>query len=152
MIRLFSDVPDAVERTTEIASRLQFTMADLGYEFPHYPVPEGHNEASYLRKITEEFARRRYGNRYEEARPQIEKELAMIEKLGFAGYFLIVWDIVQYCKTRGILIQGRGSAANSAVCYSLEITAVDSVYYKLLFERFLSENRHEWPDIDLDLP
>jgi len=152
MIRLFSDVPDAIDRTAEIASRLQFTMSDLGYEFPHYPVPEGHTEASWLRKITEEFARRRYGNRYEEARPQIEKELAMIEKLGFAGYFLIVWDIVQYCKKQGILIQGRGSAANSAVCYSLEITAVDSVYYKLLFERFLSENRHEWPDIDLDLP
>jgi error-prone DNA polymerase len=152
MIRLFSDAPDAIDRTTEIASRLEFTMADLGYEFPHYPVPEGHTEATWLRKITEEFARRRYGNRYEEARPQIEKELALIEKLGFAGYFLIVWDIVQYCKQRGILIQGRGSAANSAVCYSLEITAVDSVYYKLLFERFLSENRHEWPDIDLDLP
>ncbi|HVY92572.1 MAG TPA: error-prone DNA polymerase, partial [Bryobacteraceae bacterium] len=152
MIRLFSDVPDAIARTTEIASRLQFTMADLGYEFPHYPVPEGHTEPTYLRKITEEFARRRYRDRYEEARPQIEKELAMIEKLGFAGYFLIVWDIVQYCKKQGILIQGRGSAANSAVCYSLEITAVDSVYYKLLFERFLSENRHEWPDIDLDLP
>ncbi|HVW10794.1 MAG TPA: error-prone DNA polymerase [Bryobacteraceae bacterium] len=152
MIRLFNDVPDAIARTTEISSRLQFTMADLGYEFPHYPVPEGHTEPTYLRKITEEFARRRYRNRYEEARTQIEKELALIEKLGFAGYFLIVWDIVQYCKKQGILIQGRGSAANSAVCYSLEITAVDSVYYKLLFERFLSENRHEWPDIDLDLP
>ncbi|HXE62217.1 MAG TPA: error-prone DNA polymerase [Bryobacteraceae bacterium] len=152
MIRLFSDVPDAIARTTEIASRLEFTLADLGYQFPHYPVPESHTEATYLRKITEEFARRRYGNRYEEARAQIEKELALIEKLGFAGYFLIVWDIVQYCRQRGILIQGRGSAANSAVCYSLEITAVDSVYYKLLFERFLSENRQEWPDIDLDLP
>ena len=152
MIRLFGDVPEAIDRTAEIASRLEFTMADLGYEFPHYPVPRDHTEATWLRKITEEFARRRFGNRYEEARPQIEKELALIEKLGFAGYFLIVWDIVQYCKKQGILIQGRGSAANSAVCYSLEITAVDSVYYKLLFERFLSENRHEWPDIDLDLP
>lgn len=153
MIGLFRDVPDAIDRTTEIASRLEFTLADLGYEFPNYPVPKGHTEATYLRYLTEEFARRRYGNRYEEALPYLEKELALIEKLGFPGYFLIVWDIVQYCKGEGILIQGRGSAANSAVCYALEITAVDSVHYKLLFERFLSENRGgEWPDIDLDLP
>ena len=152
MIRLFADAPDAIANTTHVASRLHFTLADLGYKFPHYPVPEGQNEASFLRKVTEEFARRRYRSRYEEARPQIEKELALIEKLGFSGYFLIVWDIVEYCKKQGILIQGRGSAANSAVCYSLGITAVDSVKMDLLFERFLSENRGEWPDIDLDLP
>jgi error-prone DNA polymerase len=152
MIRLFSDVPDAIANTVEVSSRLQFTLTDLGYEFPHYNVPEGHTEASYLQKITEEFARRRYGDEYENARSQIERELAMIEKLKFPGYFLIVWDIVQFCREKGILIQGRGSAANSAVCYALGITAVDSVKYKLLFERFLSENRHEWPDIDLDLP
>ena len=152
MIRIFRDVPDAIANTSEISSRLQFTLAKLGYQFPHYPVPDGHTEDSYLWKLTEEFARRRYRDGYENARPQIEKELRMIAKLGFSGYFLIVWDIVQYCKKQGILIQGRGSAANSAVCYSLEITAVDSVHYKLLFERFLSENRHEWPDIDLDLP
>src|SRR5579871_6214121 len=152
MTRLFADVPEAVSNTVEVASRLEFTLDKLGYEFPHYPVPEGQNEAGFLRKLTEEYARRRYGDRYEEARPQIERELAVIEKLGFPGYFLIVWDIVEYCKRQGILIQGRGSAANSAVCYSLGITAVDSVKMDLLFERFLSENRGEWPDIDLDLP
>jgi len=154
MIRLFADVPDAIENTYEIASRLEFTLDKLGYQFPHYPVPDGESESSFLRKRTEEGARRRYGTgeRYEKARPQIERELALIEKLGFPGYFLIVWDIVRFCKEKGILIQGRGSAANSAVCYSLEITAVDPVGMELLFERFLSEQRGEWPDIDLDLP
>jgi len=152
MNRLFADVPDAIANTLHVASRLRFTLADLGYQFPHYPVPAGQTEASFLRKLTEEYARRRFGDRYEHARPQLEKELALIEKLGFPGYFLIVWDIVEYCKAQGILIQGRGSAANSAVCYSLGITAVDSVKMDLLFERFLSENRGEWPDIDLDLP
>ncbi len=89
---------------------------------------------------------------YEKAQRQIERELAMIEKLDLAGYFLIVWDIVRFCREQGLLVQGRGSAANSAVCYALEITAVDPVGMDLLFERFLSEERGEWPDIDLDLP
>ncbi len=154
MMRIFSDVPEAIANTNEIAARLQFTLAELGYEFPHYPVPEGETEASFLRKRTDEGARRRYGTgaRYKKARPQLEKELALIEKLKFCGYFLIVWDIIQFCQRQGILVQGRGSAANSAVCYSLEITAVDAVGMELLFERFLSEQRGEWPDIDLDLP
>src|SRR5207237_8928593 len=82
---------------------------------------------------------------------QMEKELAMIEKLDLAGYFLIVWDIVEFCKREKILVQGRGSAANSAVCYALSITAVDPVKMDLLFERFLSEERGEWPDMDIDL-
>jgi error-prone DNA polymerase len=149
MIRLFSDIPEAIANTYEIASRLEFTLDKLGYQFPHYPVPD---EAAFLRHTTHEYARNRFGDRYPIAVPQLEKELALIEKLGFAGYFLIVWDIVEYCKKQGILIQGRGSAANSAVCYALGITAVDSVKMDLLFERFLSENRGEWPDIDLDLP
>jgi error-prone DNA polymerase len=152
MIRLFADVPEAIANTLQVASQLRFTLADLGYEFPHYPVPKGETAASFLRKRTEEGARLRYGDRYDHAHPQLEHELALIEKLGFAGYFLIVWDIVRYCEDRGILIQGRGSAANSAVCYSLRITAVDPVKMELLFERFLSEQRGEWPDIDLDLP
>ena len=152
MTRLFSDVPEAIVNTVNIASQLKFTLADLGYRFPHYPVSEGESEASFLRKRTEEGAAWRYGDRYEKARPQIERELALIEKLGFEGYFLIVWDIVKYCRDQGILVQGRGSAANSAVCYSLRITAVDPVGMDLLFERFLSEQRGEWPDIDLDLP
>jgi error-prone DNA polymerase len=153
MNRLFADVPDAIANTLHVASRLQFTLADLGYQFPRYPVPEGADEASFLRKQTHEFARKRYKEEYENAHCQLEKELALIDKLGFSGYFLIVWDIVEYCKKQGILVQGRGSAANSAVCYALGITAIDPVKMKLLFERFLSENRgNEWPDIDLDLP
>ena len=153
MTQLFADVPHAIANTVEVASQLEFTLADLGYEFPRYPVPDGETQASFLRKRTEEGARKRYGRDYDKkARAQIEKELALIEKLGFDGYFLIVWDIIRFCQQQGILAQGRGSAANSAVCYSLEITAVDPVGMELLFERFLSENRNEWPDIDLDLP
>jgi len=107
---------------------------------------------SFLRKRTDEGARCRYQPYHQRAQRQIERELALIEKLKLAGYFLIVWDIVQFCRAQGILAQGRGSAANSAVCYSLGITAVDPVGMDLLFERFLSEERGEWPDIDLDLP
>ena len=107
---------------------------------------------SLLRKLADEGARRRYRPYHERARLQVERELAMIEKLKLPGYFLIVWDIVRFCKEHNILAQGRGSAANSAVCYALEITAVDPVGMDLLFERFLSEERGEWPDIDIDLP
>jgi error-prone DNA polymerase len=152
MARLFADLPEAIAHTLEISSRLQFTLADLGYEFPRYPVPEGETQMSFLRKRVDEGARRRYRPYYERARRQIERELALIEKLKLPGYFLIVWDIVRFCQENAILAQGRGSAANSAVCYSLEITAVDPVGMDLLFERFLSEERGEWPDIDLDLP
>jgi error-prone DNA polymerase len=152
MARLFADLPEAIGNTREIAGRIQFTLADLGYEFPRYAVPEGHTEMSYLRKLTEEGARVRYRPYHERARLQIERELALIEKLKLAGYFLIVWDIVRFCRENDILAQGRGSAANSAVCYSLHITAVDPVGMELLFERFLSAERGEWPDIDIDLP
>jgi error-prone DNA polymerase len=152
MARLFADLPEAIAHTLEISSRLQFTLADLGYQFPRYPVPEGETQISFLRKRVDEGARRRYQPYHERARRQIERELALIEKLKLPGYFLIVWDIVRFCQENSILAQGRGSAANSAVCYSLEITAVDPVGMDLLFERFLSEERGEWPDIDLDLP
>ena len=157
MCRLFADLPEAIANTVELSSRLEFTLEDLGYEFPKYPVPDGETMASFLRKRTEEGARRCYTGRnstptYEKAHAQIDRELALIEKLKLEGYFLIVWDIVQFCRGHNILIQGRGSAANSAVCYSLGITAVDPVGMELLFERFLSEGRGEWPDIDLDLP
>ncbi|PWU09528.1 MAG: error-prone DNA polymerase [Terriglobia bacterium] len=152
MARLFADLPEAIANTQEISSRLEFTLADLGYEFPRYPVPEGETMMSFLRKITDEGARRQYVPYHEKARRQIERELALIEKLKLPGYFLIVWDIVRFCRGNGILAQGRGSAANSAVCYALEITAVDPVGMDLLFERFLSEERGEWPDIDIDLP
>jgi error-prone DNA polymerase len=157
MAQLFADLPEAIVNTLELSSRLEFTLKDLGYEFPRYTVPEGETMTSFLRRRTAEGARLRYNGRigtptYEQAWQQIERELTLIEKLQLEGYFLIVWDIVQFCRRQGILIQGRGSAANSAVCYSLGITAVDPVGMELLFERFLSEERGEWPDIDLDLP
>jgi error-prone DNA polymerase len=152
MATLFADHRDAVDRTRELADRLQYTMADLGYRFPDYPVPPGESQMSFLRQITEIGARERYRPYHDRARAQIARELDLIEKLDLAGYFLIVWDIVNYCRQHDVLVQGRGSAANSAVCYSLGITAVDPVKMELLFERFLSEERGEWPDIDLDLP
>jgi error-prone DNA polymerase len=157
MTALFRDIPSAVENSVELSSRLAFELNDLGYEFPRYMVPDGETMDSFLRKRVLEGVQQRYGpknNRdlLERASKQVEYELALIQRLGFAGYFLIVWDIVRFCKGNDILIQGRGSAANSAVCYALEITAIDPVGMDLLFERFLSENRGEWPDIDLDLP
>ncbi|MFL6281411.1 MAG: PHP domain-containing protein, partial [Vicinamibacterales bacterium] len=152
MARLFSDMPAAIAATRDLADRLHYTMADLGYRFPDYPVPPGETMASFLRKITHAGARERYRPYDDRARRQVERELDLIDKLDLAGYFLIVWDIVNYCRQEDILVQGRGSAANSAVCYSLGITAVDPVGMDLLFERFLSEERGEWPDIDLDLP
>jgi error-prone DNA polymerase len=152
MAELFADRPDALAGTIALAERLEYTMADLGYRFPSYPVPAGETEMSFLRHITDAGARARYRPYHDKARAQIARELDLIEKLDLAGYFLIVWDIVNYCRQHDILVQGRGSAANSAVCYSLGITAVDPIAMELLFERFLSEERGEWPDIDLDLP
>ena len=156
MRALFADLPEAIANTVELSSRLAFTLKDLGYEFPKYPVPEGETMTSFLRQRTQEGFQQRYGRAAadlkERARRQIERELKLIEHLALAGYFLIVWDLVRFCHEENILVQGRGSAANSAVCYSLGITAVDPVGMELLFERFLSEERGEWPDIDLDLP
>jgi error-prone DNA polymerase len=168
MSQLFADLPEAIANTAELSARLEFKLIDLGYEFPKYPVPEGETMMSFLRQRTEEGARWRYGislsgstiplngfhnkDLQQRARRQIERELNLIEKLDLAGYFLIVWDIVRFCREQNILAQGRGSAANSAVCYSLGITAVDPIGMELLFERFLSEERGEWPDIDIDLP
>jgi error-prone DNA polymerase len=156
MQHLFADLPEAIANTLELSSRLEFTLNDLGYEFPRYPVPEGETMNSFLRDRAWEGFRQRYGRAANDmqtrARHQIERELALIEKLNLAGYFLIVWDLIRFCREQNILAQGRGSAANSAVCYSLGITAVDPVGMELLFERFLSEERGEWPDIDLDLP
>jgi error-prone DNA polymerase len=156
MQQLFADLPEAIANTLELSSRLEFTLNDLGYEFPRYPVPEGETMNSFLRERSWEGFHNRYGraapDMQNRARLQIEKELKLIEKLKLAGYFLIVWDLIRFCREQNILVQGRGSAANSAVCYSLGITAVDAVGMELLFERFLSEERGEWPDIDLDLP
>jgi error-prone DNA polymerase len=156
MNALFADLPEAIANTVELSSRLEFTLEDLGYEFPKYPVPVGESMMSFLRERAHEGFQSRYGRTSTElkdrARRQIDRELALIEQLKLPGYFLIVWDLIRFCQQQNILVQGRGSAANSAVCYSLGITAVDPVGMELLFERFLSEERGEWPDIDLDLP
>ncbi|HEU0368151.1 MAG TPA: error-prone DNA polymerase [Candidatus Acidoferrum sp.] len=152
MAALFADLPEAIANTNELAARLQYTMRDLGYQFPKYPTPNGESQIEFLRARAWEGMLNRYGSGNEKAEKQIGKELDLIEKLDLAGYFLIVWDIIRFCREKNILVQGRGSAANSAVCYALGITAVDAVGMNLLFERFLSEERGEWPDIDLDLP
>ena len=152
MQRLFADMPEAVENTTRLAERLDFTLENLGYEFPRYRVPEGETMDSFLRKVTMAGARSRYSHLSPQVLAQLNHELDLIARLGFSGYFLIVWDLVNFCTSEGILVQGRGSAANSVVCYSLGITACDPIACKLLFERFLSEGRTSWPDIDLDLP
>jgi len=160
---LFRDLPEAVRATRVIAERCAFTLADLGYVFPTFPAPAGETEQSYLVKLTWAGAANRYRAGYphlEKAKRQLERELSLIGRLHLAGYFLLVWDIVQYANAQGIMVQGRGSAANSAVCYALGITAVDPVGMDLLFERFLSEERvraassitDRMPDIDLDLP
>ena len=152
MAQMFADIPEALSNTVELSSRLQFTLKDLGYKFPNYPVPTGETMDSFLYARTWEGARHRYQPITDKVQSQLNRELKLIEKLGLSGYFLIVWDIIRFCNQNGILVQGRGSAANSAVCYSLGITAVDPIGMELLFERFLSEERGEWPDIDLDLP
>jgi error-prone DNA polymerase len=152
MAALFEDVPAWIRESRRIAERCSFTLADLPYRFPDYPLPAGSTPQSYLRHLSYKGARERWRSMTARIRRQLEHELAVIAKLDLAGYFLIVWDIVRFCRERGILCQGRGSAANSAVCYALGITAVDAISMDLLFERFLSEERGEWPDIDLDLP
>jgi error-prone DNA polymerase len=159
MQALFRDHPEAVTHSVRLAAELEFTLQNLGYRFPDFPVPAGHSMESWLREQVYAGARVRYKTIAEPARRQIEKELALINELGFAGYFLIVWDICRWCREeRRIMVQGRGSAANSIVCYALQITAVDPIANHLLFERFLSRGRvgadghPSWPDIDLDLP
>jgi error-prone DNA polymerase len=153
MQALFRDLPAAVTNSVRLAERLTFRLTDLGYEFPKFPVGPGETMEGVLHDWTWRGARHRYGG---EVPPKVaallRKELALVGKLGFAGYFLIVADLVRYARENGILAQGRGSAANSAVCFCLGITAVDPVKFNVLFERFLSEGRKGWPDIDIDLP
>jgi error-prone DNA polymerase len=152
MREIFRDLPEAIENTARLAERLTFSLENLGYEFPDYPVPAGHSMDSFLRTIVWFGAQQRYAAVSAKVRRQLEEELALIIKLRFPGYFLIVWDIVNFCREHNIMVQGRGSAANSAVCYCLGITPVDPVSNNLVFERFLNESRKGWPDIDLDLP
>src|SRR5215467_2052657 len=152
MAQIFADLPEAIANTLELSSRLEFSLEKLGYEFPRYPVPGGGSQDEFLRAQTMQGARERYRPLTDRARDQLTKELNLIEKLGLAGYFLIVWDMIRFCRENDILVQGRGSAANSAVCYALGIAGVGAVGMELLLEQWLSEDRGEWPDIDLDLP
>ncbi len=149
---LYRDDPAAVARTVEIASRCRFSLDAIRYRYPSERLPDGDTSSSWLRRLTEEGARRRFGGRVPAAvREQIARELVLIDELDYCGYFLTMWEIVDFCRRHGILCQGRGSAANSAVCYCLGITAVDPTRVDLLFERFLSRERAEPPDIDLDI-
>jgi error-prone DNA polymerase len=149
---LFADDRAAVVRTQEIAGRCDFNLGEIRYRYPAERLPDGQTSSSWLRQLTFEGARGRYGGEVPgDVRAQLDKELALIEHLDYGGYFLTMWEIVRFCRSEGILCQGRGSAANSAVCYCLGITAIDPVRMGLLFERFLSLERAEPPDIDLDI-
>ncbi len=158
MEELFRDLPAALENSLRLEQQLTFTLEDLGYRFPDFPVPAGQTMDGFLREQTFREARERMGPVPSELMAQFERELALIARLGFSGYFLIVWDICRWARERGTLVQGRGSAANSAVCYALGITAVNPREHRLLFDRFLTDGRKgangrpSWPDIDLDLP
>jgi error-prone DNA polymerase len=150
--KLFGDDPAAVDRTLEIAERCKFSLNEIRYRYPSEALPNGMTSAQWLRRQAFEGARRRYESRIpDEIVVQIEKELEIIEALDYPGYFLTMWEIVEFCRANGILCQGRGSAANSVVCYCLGITAVDPKLIGLLFERFISKERAEPPDIDLDI-
>ncbi|HVQ25410.1 MAG TPA: hypothetical protein VMV01_09530, partial [Planctomycetota bacterium] len=149
--RLFRHCPDALTRTVEVAARCRFSLDRLAYRFPHVQPPPGETQFSHLHRLVHAGAPRRYRPMTPAAARQLARELDLIERLDLAGYFLLVHDIVRFCEEHDILCQGRGSAANSAVCYVLGITSVDPVGMDLLFERFLSENRGEMPDIDLDI-
>ena len=150
--QLFADDPAAVERTREIAARCRFSLDEIRYRYPSECLPDGSTTAEWLRELTFQGAEERAGGSVPDAmRSQLETELALIEELDYGGYFLTMREIVRFCREHDILCQGRGSAANSAVCYCLGITAVDPVQMGLLFERFLSRERAEPPDIDLDI-
>jgi error-prone DNA polymerase len=151
MRRLFAPYPEAIEATLAIARRCKFRLERLAGQFPLFPVPDGATRQTYLRELVYRGAARRYGSPpASNVERQLEYELGIIARMDLAGYFLIVWDIVQKAAELGVLCQGRGSAANSAVCYALGITAVDPIGMNLLFERFMSEERREIPDIDID--
>ena len=154
MAQLFADEPALVERTREVASRCTFSLSEIRYRYPAERLPDGKTSSDWLRELTLRGAHERFGGNDgvpPAIREQIDRELVLIDELDYGGYFLTMWEIVRYCRQEGILCQGRGSAANSVVCYCLGITAVDPTRVELLFERFLSRERHEPPDIDLDI-
>ncbi len=147
----FASLPGAIERTVEIADRCGFCMSQLRYEYPEGLSPPGKTQTVYLRELTEKGVRKRYPEGVPPAvSKQINHELELIEELDYEAYFLTVWDLVRFARSRSILCQGRGSAANSTVCYCLGITSVDPTSTDLLFERFISRERNEVPDIDVD--
>jgi error-prone DNA polymerase len=149
---LFTDDPECLRRTLEIAEQCSFDLDDIHYRYPEEHLPQGQTEQGWLRKLTLRGAFERYHGKVPiDVRNQIERELQIIQRLDYGGYFLTMYEIVQYCRHHDILCQGRGSAANSAVCFCLGITAIDPVRMDLLFERFLSVERAEPPDIDLDI-
>ena len=150
MAARFAAWPGAVSRAAGYGRELAFDLKLVAPELPVYPTPPGYTEMSWLRELTLNGARVRYRDN-PRARRQLEYELAMIDRLGFPGYFLVVYDLVSFCKRNGIYCQGRGSAANSAVCYALGITNVDAIAHNLLFERFLAPERDGPPDIDIDI-
>ena len=150
--RLFADDPACLRRTLDIMEQCAFSLDDLHYRYPEEHLPSGRSEQGWLRELTFRGARTRYQGKVPvDVRTQLERELQIIRKLDYGGYFLTMHEIVQYCRQQSILCQGRGSAANSAVCFCLGITAIDPVRMDLLFERFLSVERAEPPDIDLDI-
>ena len=151
MARLFGDDPASLERTREVAERCTFSLGELRYRYPLERLPTGKTSIQYLEDRTFEGAARRLGDKFGTQVPQLKKELALIRELEYEGYFLTMHEIVEFCRRQKILCQGRGSAANSAVCFSLGITGVDPTQVNLLFERFLSRERAEPPDIDLDI-
>ena len=154
MAQLYAGEQALIERTHEVASRCTFALSEIRYRYPAEKLPDGRTSTAWLRELTLRGARERFvgaGGVPPAIREQIDKELALIDELDYGGYFLTMWEIVRYCRQEGILCQGRGSAANSVVCYCLGITAVDPTRVELLFERFLSRERHEPPDIDLDI-
>ncbi|HIB65717.1 MAG TPA: DNA polymerase III subunit alpha [Phycisphaerales bacterium] len=149
---LYCDLPEAVKRTREVADRCEFQLSDLRYRYPDEPLPQGLSSAQWLRELAFTGAQKRYPEGVPDSVVhQLEKELTLITKLDYVGYFLTMYEIVRYCRENEILCQGRGSAANSVVCFCLGITAVDPIKLGLLFERFISEERAEPPDIDLDI-
>jgi error-prone DNA polymerase len=153
MARLFAHCPEVVTAAADLGEQCAFGLALIAPQLPPFDVPDGHTEDSWLRHLVMEGARHRYGppQRAPRAYAQIEHELEVIARLGFPGYFLVVHDITRFCRENGILCQGRGSAANSAVCYALGVTNVDPIANDLLFERFLSPARDGPPDIDIDI-
>jgi error-prone DNA polymerase len=153
MAARFARWPDAVANAARLGKQIAFPLKLIAPDLPPFDCPDGLTEMQYLRRLTGEGAARRFAGKAHERRAydMLEHELAIIEELHFPGYFLVVWDLVRFCREQGILCQGRGSAANSAVCYALGVTAVDAVYYELMFERFLAPERGEPPDIDIDI-